>query len=377
MSSTLKNIVIGLGAGGMLLIGTGLQQTLRLVDISSQLARVAEARLLVATGHVYLEEILSGDAALTPAIVQDHFSDADLELTAAATTDSSLQREWQALARSGHEVAQLAAARMAGTGEDTGTGAGAGSALDQQFDARFDAFMSEAGTLQTTLSAQMQRATTLLRWQTAALLAVLTGFLLLLFRLMRQTQQAAEAMVASARIQEKNTELLAHREQLERANHEQNALLALSAKCEQADTVEALSAIVTRELSTHCNAFAAVAWLLPASQNGADGRVVASLMVQPSRLPSQPCGVVLQAARNRLAIAFEVAPTYYRIDDALVTGLSPSAVHVLPVTCLDRVVAVFEFAFAQPPSEATIRFLETALQSLALRFYLFGQDAAA
>lgn len=377
MSNTLKNIVIALGAGGMLLIGTGLQQTLRLVDISSQLARVAEARLLVATGHVYLEEILSGDAALTPAIVQDYFSDADLELTAAATTGSSLQREWQALARSGQEVAQLASARMAGAGE----GAGAGTTLDQQFDARFDAFMSEASTLQTTLSAQMQRATTLLRWQTAALMAILTGFLLLLFRLMRQTRQAAEDMVASARIQEKNTELLAHREQLERANREQNALLALSEKCQQADTVEALSAIVTRELSTHCNAFAAVAWLLPASRNdtgtGTGGRAVASLMVQPSRLPSQPNGVVLQAARNRLAIAFEVVPTYYRIDDALVTGLSPSAVHVLPVTCLDRVVAVFEFAFVQPPSAATLHFLDSALKSLALRYYLFGQDTAA
>lgn len=369
MSRHLKNIVIGLGAGGLLLLAAGLQQTLRVVDISAQLARVAEARLLMATGHVYLEEILGGDDSLTAPVVQAYFSGADAQL-AAADGDAALAGEWQRLARAGQEVAQLAAARMAGEA------AGAGSSLDQRFDGQFDGFMNQAAALQSTLAAQMQRATTLLRWQTGALLAVLTCFLLLLFRLIRQTQQAAEAMLASARVQEKNEELLAHRAQLEAANRDQNALLDLSAKCQQAQTVEALSAIAARELGTHCHAFAAVAWLLPASEPERSGRVVGSLMVQPSRLPPRPEGLVLQAARNRSAIAFEAPPAYYRMDDDLVGSLSPSAVHVLPVTCLDRVVAVFEFAFAKAPEPATLRFLDQALHSLALRYYLFGQDTA-
>lgn len=370
MAINLKKTVTALGALGLLLLLLGLYKTVQVVRISNQLSQIAEARLQVATGHIYLEEILGGDEHLVQEDILTYFRRGGellrAEESAHDADDAALSRPWASLEEAADQLTALAATRM------RSRGGGAGSELDQSFDGQFDAFIADADLLLTLLKTRMQDAAAFLRWQTAAVLTVFVIFMVLLFRLIRDTERSAARQVANARVEQKNEELSVQQEMLANANRQQNFLLELSAKCQSINNARELSDVVLRELGTECRFFAGMVWLVCESGQGA---AVSSLMIDRSRLPTTMDGVVAQVAKSRVAMSSTVPPGYFSLDDPVLKTVEPGFVHILPLVCMERVVAVVELGFMQPPEARVLKFLEEALQAFAVRYYLFAKTA--
>ncbi|MDO8267229.1 MAG: hypothetical protein Q7T32_05295 [Moraxellaceae bacterium] len=224
---------------------------------------------------------------------------------------------------------------------------------------------------------QIQVLLDALRWfvitqalMTLLVLATLGG----IYRLLRgrdQREAASRAAMASA-----HAEVLHSREQMQRLNDRQNAMLAMSRKVQSAIGVEQFSQVLLAELCTACDATVGMVWL----NRGKVGlRCVASRCISGMGGSTggrqleldEGEGMVGQVAASGRMTSYAVPPGYLHIESGSLS-LVPACTILLPVRYQDETVAVFEFALLAPPDADKLGFVREMLESMAVRYFMFS-----
>lgn len=224
---------------------------------------------------------------------------------------------------------------------------------------------------------QMQVLLDALRWfvitqalMTLLVLATLGG----IYRLLRgrdQREAASRAAMASA-----HEEVLRSREQMQRLNDRQNAMLAMSRKVQSAIGVEQFSQVLLAELCTACDAIVGMVWL---NRGKAGLRCVASRCIggmggdmSGRQLElDEGEGMVGQVAASGRMTSYAVPPGYLQIESGSLS-LVPACTILLPVRYQDETVAVFEFALMAQPDADKLGFVREMLESMAVRYFMFS-----
>lgn len=224
---------------------------------------------------------------------------------------------------------------------------------------------------------QMQVLLDALRWfvitqalMTLLVLATLGG----IYHLLRgrdQREAASRAAMASA-----HEEVLRSREQMQRLNDRQNAMLAMSRKVQSAIGVEQFSQVLLAELCTACDAIVGMVWL---NRGKAGLRCVASRCIggmggdmSGRQLElDEGEGMVGQVAASGRMTSYAVPPGYLQIESGSLS-LVPACTILLPVRYQDETVAVFEFALMAQPDADKLGFVREMLESMAVRYFMFS-----
>lgn len=237
----------------------------------------------------------------------------------------------------------------------------------------FAGWTSWSGYRLSSTPPQMQVLLDALRWfvitqalMTLLVLATLGG----IYRLLRGRdlrEAASRAAMASA-----HAEVLRSREQMQRLNDRQNAMLAMSRKVQSAIGVEQFSQVLLAELCTSSDAIVGMVWL----NRGKVGlRCVASRCIggmggRQLELDEGE-GMVGQVAASGRMTSYAVPPGYLQIESGSLS-LVPACTILLPVRYQDETVAVFEFALLAPPDADKLGFVREMLESMAVRYFMFS-----
>lgn len=240
--------------------------------------------------------------------------------------------------------------------------------------ALFAGWTSWSGYHLSSTPPQMQVLLDALRWfaitqtlMTLFVLATLGG----IYRLLRgrdRREAATRAAMASA-----HAEVLHSREQMQRVNDRQNAMLAMSRQVQSAIGVEQFSQVLLAELCTACDAIVGMVWL----NRGKVGlRCVASRCIGGSGMGRQleldeGEGMVGQVAASGRMTSYAVPPGYLQIESGSLS-LVPACTILLPVRYQDETVAVFEFALMAQPDADKLDFVQELLESMAVRYFMFS-----
>lgn len=239
--------------------------------------------------------------------------------------------------------------------------------------ALFAGWTSWSGYRLSSTPTQMRVLLDALRWfvitQTLMTLLVLAtlGWIYRLLRGRDQREAATRAAMASA-----HAEVIHSREQMQRLNDRQNAMLAMSRKVQSAIGVEQFSQVLLAELCAAYDATAGMVWL----NRGRVGlRSVAAWCT--SGLENRQLelavgeGMVGQVALSGRTTSYGIPPGYLQIESGSLS-LAPAHTILLPVRYQDDTVAVFEFAFLAPPAAETLSFMGETLESMAVRYFMFS-----
>lgn len=248
--------------------------------------------------------------------------------------------------------------------------------------ALFAGWTSWSGYRLSSTPPQMQVLLDALRWfaitqtlMTLFVLATLGG----IYRLLRgrdRREAATRAAMASA-----HAEVLHSREQMQRLNDRQNAMLAMSRKVQSAIGVEQFSQVLLAELCTACDAIVGMAWLnrgkvglrCVASRcmgGGTGGGMRGGIGGRQLELDEGE-GMVGQVAASGRMTSYAVPPGYLQIESGSLS-LVPACTILLPVRYQDETVAVFEFALMAQPDADKLDFVQEMLESMAVRYFMFS-----
>lgn len=251
--------------------------------------------------------------------------------------------------------------------------------------ALFACWTSWSGFLLSSTPTQMRVLLKALRWyvitQTLMTLLVLAtlGWIYRLLRGRDQREAATRAAMARA-----HAEVLHSREQMQRLNDRQNAMLAMSRKVQSAIGVEQFSQVLLAELCTACDAIVGMVWLnrgkvglrcvasrcIGGMGGGMDGGTGGSIGGRQLELDEGE-GMVGQVAKSGRMTSYAVPPGYLQIESGSLS-LVPACTILLPVRYQDETVAVFEFALMAQPDADKLGFVREMLESMAVRYFMFS-----
>lgn len=251
--------------------------------------------------------------------------------------------------------------------------------------ALFACWTSWSGFLLSSTPTQMRVLLEALRWyvitQTLMTLLVLAtlGWIYRLLRGRDQREAATRAAMARA-----HAEVLHSREQMQRLNDRQNAMLAMSRKVQSAIGVEQFSQVLLAELCTACDAIVGMVWLnrgkvglrcvasrcIGGMGGGMDGGTGGSIGGRQLELDEGE-GMVGQVAKSGRMTSYAVPPGYLQIESGSLS-LVPACTILLPVRYQDETVAVFEFALMAQPDADKLGFVREMLESMAVRYFMFS-----
>ncbi|MGB4342604.1 MAG: hypothetical protein WBJ03_03220 [Moraxellaceae bacterium] len=247
--------------------------------------------------------------------------------------------------------------------------------------ALFACWTSWSGFRLSSTPTQMRVLLEALRWyvitQTLMTLLVLAtlGWIYRLLRGRDQREAATRAAMARA-----HAEVLHSREQMQRLNDRQNAMLAMSRKVQSAIGVEQFSQVLLAELCTACDAIVGMVWLnrgkaglrCVASRciGGMGGDTGGSIGGRQLELDEGE-GMVGQVAASGRMTSYAVPPGYLQIESGSLS-LVPACTILLPVRYQDETVAVFEFALMAQPDADKLGFVREMLESMAVRYFMFS-----
>lgn len=251
--------------------------------------------------------------------------------------------------------------------------------------ALFACWTSWSGFLLSSTPTQMRVLLEALRWyvitQTLMTLLVLAtlGWIYRLLRGRDQREAATRAAMARA-----HAEVLHSREQMQRLNDRQNAMLAMSRKVQSAIGVEQFSQVLLAELCSACDAIVGMVWLnrgkvglrcvasrcIGGMGGGMDGGTGGSIGARQLELDEGE-GMVGQVAKSGRMTSYAVPPGYLQIESGSLS-LVPACTILLPVRYQDETVAVFEFALMAQPDADKLGFVREMLESMAVRYFMFS-----
>lgn len=251
--------------------------------------------------------------------------------------------------------------------------------------ALFACWTSWSGFRLSSTPTQMRVLLEALRWyvitQTLMTLLVLAtlGWIYRLLRGRDQREAATRAAMARA-----HAEVLHSREQMQRLNDRQNAMLAMSRKVQSAIGVEQFSQVLLAELCTACDAIVGMVWLnrgkvglrcvasrcIGGMGGGMDGGTGGSIGGRQLELDEGE-GMVGQVAKSGRMTSYAVPPGYLQIESGSLS-LVPACTILLPVRYQDETVAVFEFALMAQPDADKLGFVREMLESMAVRYFMFS-----
>lgn len=337
-----------------------------------QVQAAMQARLTVTQAHLWLEEIVSGDAGEDAGEVWRLLdsAEADLEallqgaprgdLVVLPVEDPLLRQHVEAALHSAQEFRRVGMQRV---GTEL---AGAGSDLDLRFDRvyeDFDAMMALVATeLHDVVDAAMRRFVLL---QSALVVLVLAMFAAVILLLRRKEHSERDAHFRQ--LQATLDEVERNRQALEKQHRLQSALVDLNGRLQGVEDAGELATRFLRFLAEHAGVHAAACWAV----DGSKRLVRLAGHAEPASrhaVAEQPmdAGVPGHVARSGQPAAFDVPDGYWRVASGL--GESrPGHVRVLPVLHDGRVLAVAELAWLHGPGEETLRLLDASLAPLSAR----------
>lgn len=251
--------------------------------------------------------------------------------------------------------------------------------------ALFAGWTSWSGYRLSTTPTQMGVLLDALRWfvitQTLMTLLIMAT-LAWIYRLLQgrdRREAATRAAMASA-----HAEVLHSREQMQRLNDRQNAMLAMSRKVQSAIGVEQFSQVLLAELCTACDAIVGMVWLnrgkvglrcvasrCIGGMGGGMGESTGSGIGGRQLELDEGEGMVGQVAASGRMTSYAVPPGYLQIESGSLS-LVPACTILLPVRYQDETVAVFEFALMAQPDADKLDFVQEMLESMAVRYFMFS-----
>ncbi|MFZ5722854.1 MAG: GAF domain-containing protein [Pseudomonadota bacterium] len=345
-----------------------------------QAAAAAAARLQVTEAHLWLEEIVSGDASESPQQVWDLIAQTRALLQALqsggtgtyarirAIADPAARSELSAAQETLAQFEQLARARIGQS--DTGVGTG----IDSRFDDTYAGFIAITGALDARLHAAAGAALTRFTWLQAVLIALvimLFGWLLMLLR--RQEASERDAHVRS--LQASFAQLERSREELERQNRLRGTLVELGDRLQGLDQPTAVAQAALDLLCEKSGAQAGSCWGYRPGQ-GLQRLAGHALPESHTGLRSLAEGEGLpgRVAQDRSPLAIDVPSDYFTIASGIGQAPAPH-LRIEPLLHDGQTVAVMEFAFLQAPAADAVALIAAALPVVAIRLQMVERAA--
>lgn len=378
-----------------------------------QIEASAVARLAVTEAHLWLEEIVSGDAGEDPQKVWDRIALARASLAALADGGSDTLADVRPLSDAGARDETAAALRVLATfeelarirvsgaltrtetaeitvpGEEDGAaaapdaavadvaptpvaGTGVGTDIDARFDQVFEEFISATDRLETRLNEVVDRelATfTLIQMVLIVVVVVLFGAVFYLLR--RKEAMEQDAHLDSLRAS--YAQLEQSQRELARQNQLRGALVQLGERLQGLDRPRDIARVALDTLCADCGAQAGACW----SNRPGTGLV----RLAGHALPEERAGIVEleegeglvgRVALDGQPIAIDIPSDYFPISSGM--GRTPAPhLRVLPLIHDGTTVAVLELAFLHAPDADVAALLEAAAPAVAVRLHLVGR----
>jgi len=247
-------------------------------------------------------------------------------------------------------------------------GFAAGSDLDQRFDEAFAEYIAATLRIEDDLNAVKSAALTrFLRTQLTLMAAIVLLFAWILWMLWRKEASDRDAHVRT--LQASLARLSQSQRELERQNALRGAVVDITAALQGLESDDAMARALLAAVSERCGVAAGIVWSCRA---GAGLARLAARALTAERLDQHHLaegeGLAGRAAQSQQLIALDVPQDYFPVGSALGSAPAP---HLLVVPLLhDRAtVAVMELAFLQPPGDFVRELLDTVAPALAVRLH--------
>lgn len=371
-----------------------------------QIEASAAARLAVTEAHLWLEEIVSGDAGEDPQQVWDRIALARANLAALADgggdrlaavrrlDDAGARDETAAALRVLATFEELARVRVSGalapvaepvvaTEPDAAVadtpdvvalvaGTGVGTDIDARFDQVFEEFISTTDRLETRLNEVVASELATFTLIQMILIAVVVALFGTVFWLLRR-KEAMEQGAHLDSLRASYAQLEHSQRELARQNKLRGALVALGERLQGLDSPREIARVALDTLCADCGAQAGACW----SNRPGTGLV----RLAGHALPEERAGIVEleegeglvgRVALDGQPIAIDIPSDYFPISSGM--GRTPAPhLRVLPLIHDGSTVAVLELAFLHAPDADVAALLEAAAPAVAVRLHLVGR----
>lgn len=370
-----------------------------------QIEASAVARLAVTEAHLWLEEIVSGDAGEDPQQVWDRIDLARANLAALADgggdtlatvrqlDDAGARDETTAALRVLATFEELARVRVSGALAQTAAaqtpvatedgaaaapdaavtaGTGVGTDIDARFDQVFEEFISTTDRLETRLNEVVDRELATFTLIQMALIAVVVALFGTVFYLLRR-KEAMEQDAHLDSLRASYAQLEHSQRELARQNKLRGALVVLGERLQGLDSPREIARVALDTLCADCGAQAGACW----SNRPGTGLV----RLAGHALPEERAGIVEleegeglvgRVALDGQPIAIDIPSDYFPISSGM--GRTPAPhLRVLPLIHDGITVAVLELAFLHAPDADVATLLEAAAPAVAVRLHLVGR----
>lgn len=385
-----------------------------------QVNAMMQTRIAVTEAHLWLEEIVSGDAGEDPQQVRDLIGEArwnlqamreggergtqvvlpvdDGKLREDISRATSLLAAFEQLALRRIDAARGAAAaeaavppqmpagmaasdapaESAGATEtalppaaDAAPSAGAfgvGSDLDLRFDEAFADYISATLLIEEHLNAIKSAALTrFVRTQMVLAAAIVLLFSWILWMLWRKEANDRDTHVRT--LQASLARLSQSQRELERQNALRGAMVDITAALQGLENQHAIAQALLAAVSERCSVAAGIVW---SSRAGEGLTRLAARALPAERLGEHVLaegeGLAGRAAVSRQMLVIDVPQDYFPVGSALGSAPAPHLL-IVPLLHDGAAVAVLELAFLQPPGDFVRELLDAVAPALAVRLH--------